>query len=150
MAKFYVGKGIDQYINQLTNLEFTAHDTIGHAIYKGADIVADAVRANIQKIPKTVCSDVQRKGLLDGLGIARMRQDDGNYNVKIGFDGYNAHKTTKYPRGHANSMIARAIESGTSFSGKHPFIAPAVRSTKDAAERAMADEINKQIAMKMG
>lgn len=150
MAKFYVGKGIDQYINQLTNLEFTAHDAIGRAIYKGADIVADAVRANIQKLPKSACTDAQRKGLLNGLGIASMRQDDGTYNVKIGFDGYNEHKTTKYPRGHANSMIARSIESGTSFSHKHPFIAPAVNATKSQAEKAMADEINKQIALKMG
>jgi len=150
MAKFYVGKGIDQYIDQLTNLEFSAHEVIGRAIYKGADIVTDAVRANIQKLPKSVCTDVQRKGLLDGLGIASMRQDGGEYNVKVGFDGYNGHITKKYPKGHANSMIARAIESGTSFSPKHPYIAPAVRATKEQAEKAMADEINKELTKKMG
>lgn len=150
MAKYTIGNGIDRYVERLTNLEFTAHDTIGRAIYIGADIVADAVRGNIQKLPKSVCSDVQKAGLLDGLGIARMQDTNGFFNVKVGFDGYNAHKTQKYPRGHANSMIARAIESGTSFSPKHPFVAPAVRSTKDQAEKAMADEINKQLTLKMG
>lgn len=150
MAKFQVGSGMDKYIEQLTNLEFTAHDTVGRAIYKGADIVADAIRANIEALPKSVCSDVQRKGLLDSLGIAKMREDDGTYNVKIGFDGYNSHVTKKYPKGHANSMIARAIESGTSFSAKHPFVAPAIRATKDAAEKAMADEINKELTKQMG
>lgn len=149
MAKFQVGNGIDQYIEQLTNLEFTAHDAIGRAIYKGADIVADQIRANIGQIPKSLCSNVQRHGLLDSLGIASMRDDGGMFNVKIGFDGYNSHVTKKYPKGHPNSMIARAIESGTSFSGKHPFVAPAVRATKDAAERAMAEEINKQIEKQM-
>lgn len=150
MAKFQVGNGIDQYVERLANLEFTAHDTLGRAIYKGADIVADAIRSNIEALPKSVCSEKQKQGLLDGLGIARMREDDGTYNVKIGFDGYNSHVTKKYPKGHANSMIARAIESGTSFSAKHPFVAPAVRATKDAAEKAMADEINKELTKQMG
>lgn len=150
MAKFQVGNGIDQYVERLTNLEFTAHDTLGRAIYKGADIVADAIRSNIQSLPKSVCTDKQRQGLLDSLGIAKMRDDDGTYNVKIGFDGYNSHITKKYPKGHPNSMIARAIESGTSFSAKHPFVAPAIRATKDAAEKVMADEINKELTKQMG
>ena len=30
-----------------------------------------------------------KQGLLDGLGITPMRNDDGVWNVKIGFDGYN-------------------------------------------------------------
>jgi HK97 gp10 family phage protein len=150
VAKFYVGRGIDQYIEQLTNLEFTAHDAIGRAIYMGADVVADAIRANIQKLPATVVTNVQRQGLLGSLGIASMRQDGGEFNVKIGFDGYNAHVTKKYPKGHPNSMIARAIESGTSFSPKHPFVDPAVRATKDKAEKAMAEELNKELQKRMG
>lgn len=149
MAKFQVGSGMDKYLEQLSNLEFAAHDMVGRAIYKGAEVVADQIRANIGQIPASLCSDVQRQGLLDSLGIAKMRDDGGTYNVKIGFDGYNSHVTKKYPKGHPNSMIARAIESGTSFSGKHPFVAPAVRATKDAAEKAMAEEINKQLEKTM-
>ena len=150
MAKYRVGTGIDQYVERLSNLAFTAQDTVGRAIYKGADIVADAIRSNIQSLPKSVCTDKQRQGLLDSLGIAKMRDDDGTYNVMIGFDGYNSHITKKYPKGHPNSMIARAIESGTSFSAKHPFVAPAIRATKEAAEKTMADEINKELTKQMG
>lgn len=145
MAKFQVGTGIDQYVTQLTNLEFTAHDSIGRAIYKGAAIVADAVKANISSLPKSSCSSHEKAALMDGLGIAKMRDDGGMWNVKIGFDGYDNIKTKKYPNGRPISMIARSIESGTSFRKKHPFVAPAVNATKAAAEMAMAEEINKEL-----
>ena len=116
MAKFQVGNGIDNYIQQLQDLEFATDDILGRAIYIGAGIITDAIRTNIQALPKSVCSDVQKEGLLSGLGISRMQADNGYFNVKVGFDGYNKHITKKYPRGHANAMIARSIESGTSFS----------------------------------
>ena len=150
MAKFQVGKGIDEYISQLQNLEFQSEDLIGKAIYKGADIVADAIKANIQGLPASACSDVEKAGLLNGFGIARMQDEGGYFNVKAGFDGYNDDVTKKWPRGKPNSMIARSIEGGTSWKPKHPFIAPAVRATKDAAEKAMAEEIEKGIKETIG
>ena len=148
MAKFYVGNGIDQYVELLSNLEFTAHDSIGRAVYKGAGIVADAVKANIKSIPPTSCSNLEKAAMIDAMGIAKMRDDSGFWNVKIGFDGYDSIKTKAYPKGHPISMIARSVESGTTYRQKHPFVAPAVRATKDAAERAMADEINKELMLK--
>lgn len=150
MAKFQVGKGIDQYISQLQNLEFNSDELIGRAIYKGADIVADAIKANIQSLPSSACTDVEKAGLLNGFGIARMQDEGGYFNVKAGFDGYNDDVTKKWPHGKPNSMIARSIEGGTSWKAKYPFIAPAVRSSKDAAEKAMAEEIDKGINETMG
>lgn len=150
MAKFQVGTGIDQYITQLTNLEYQTEDLIGKAIYKGADIVADAIKANIESLPGSACTDVEKAGLISGFGIAKMQDENGYFNVKAGFDGYNDQVTKKYPKGKPNSMIARSIEGGTSWKSKHPFIAPAVRSSKDAAEKAMAEEIEKGINETMG
>lgn len=150
MAKFQVGDGIDKYMEQLRNLEYTGRETIGAAIYKGADMVADAVKANIEALPESACSDVEKEGLLRGFGIARMQDENGYFNVKIGFDGYNDDKTKKYPNGKANSMIARSIEGGTSWKPKHPFVAPAIKATRDAAEKAMAEEVEKQIEQIMG
>ena len=150
MAKFQVGSGIDKYMEQLRNLEYTGRETIGAAIYKGADIVANAVKANIQALPESACKPVEKEGLNSGFGIARMKDENGYFNVKLGFDGYNADKMKKYPNGKPNSMIARSIEGGTSCKAKHPFIAPAVRATKDAAEQAMAEEVEKQIEKVMG
>ena len=148
MAKFQVGNGIDQYVEMLQNLEFTAHDSIGRAIYKGAAIVADAVKANIRTLPASSCSSQEKAALIEGLGIAKMRDDGGYWNVKIGFDGYDNVKTKSYPKGRPISMIARSIESGTSFRTKHPFVAPAVNATRAVAEMAMAEEINKELAQK--
>ena len=150
MAKYQVGTGIDKYIQQLTNLEFRADEIAGRAIYKGADIVANAIKANIQALPASACTVVEKAGLLSGFGIARKQEQGGYINVKAGFDGYNDNVTAKYPHGKPNSMIARSIEGGTSWKPKHPFVGPAVRATKDAAERAMAEEINKSLNQIMG
>lgn len=150
MAKFQVGPGMDKYLSQLQNLEFHTDEMIGNAIYKGADIVADAIKANIQNLPSSACTETEKAGLLSGFGIAKMQDENGYFNVKAGFDGYNEDVTKRYPRGKPNSMIARSIEGGTSWKPKHPFIGPAVRATKDQAEQVMAEEIEKQIKSTMG
>lgn len=149
MAKFQVGPGMDKYLSQLQNLEFQTDEMIGNAIYKGADIVADAIKANIQNLPSSACTETEKAGLLSGFGIAKMQDENGYFNVKAGFDGYNEDVTKRYPRGKPNSMIARSIEGGTSWKPKHPFIGPAVRATKDQAEQVMAEEIEKNIKSTM-
>lgn len=156
MMRLSVGQGIDQYISQLQNLEFTATDSIGKAIYYGADIVADAIKANLEGLPtdEGYANDgqklggikaIQKTGLIKGFGIAKQSNDRGYINVKVGFHGYNALKTKKFPNGQPNSMVARTIESGNSFTQKHPFVRPAVNATKDRAERKMAEIINEEI-----
>ena len=115
--RLQVGKGMDEYLQKLGNLELRAPESIGKAVYKGADIVADAVKANINNMPVedqyseriTGIKSIQKIGLLKSFGIAKMRDDNGYYNVKLGFDGYNALKTKKYPQGQPNAMIARTV-----------------------------------------
>ena len=149
MAKIHVGTGIDNYIKDLQNLEHKAPEAIGAAIYKGAGIITDEIRKNINALPKSVAPDLAKKGLLDGLGISRQGNDSGFINVKAGFAGYNEHYTKKYPAGHPNAMIARSIEGGTSWMPKHPFVAPAIRSKKEEAEKTMADVIDKYLKENM-
>ena len=154
MAKWIVGKGLDEYLAKLGNLQTKSPEAIGKAIYKGAEIVADQVRANIQALPvegnghrkgRRNPTQVEKDGLLAGLGIARKQERNGYVNVKIGMDGYNSDVTEKYPNGKPNAMIARSIESGTSFVNRIPFIASAVRSSKAAAEEAIKNELEKQL-----
>lgn len=172
MAKLTVGKGLDDYVMRLTKLDALTPQIIGRAIFPAADLVADAIRANIQKLPvsnahkrgtpedpiSTVTSS-QKQGLLDGFGISHMRRDNGLWNVKLGFDGYNTtvSKTSKNAfknkgwKNHtgiynqANQMIARAVEGGTSFRRKTPFIEPAIRATKSQAEKIMAEILDEEI-----
>lgn len=156
MARWKVGNGITKYIASLDDLRIHTKEIVGRSIYEGAKPVADAIRQGIRGIPIDSrryvrsgqlrgISRQQKQGLLDGFGITKMRTDGGKTNVKIGMDGYNSQTTRKYPRGQPNALIARSVESGTSFRAKHPFIAPAIRKTRKTAEERMRAEFEKAL-----
>ena len=96
---------------------------------------------------RTPCalSVTQKQGLIASLGLSTMRDAGGYINTKLGFDGYNAVKTRKYPGGQPNALIARAAESGSVALIKTPFIRPGVRAAKKAAEKAMEKTLDKEI-----
>lgn len=156
MATFQFG-GIDNYITQLNKLQAaTKDDVIGKTVYAGAAVVADAVKDAIRALPvgsgqaaqgelvDTVTLP-QKEGLLDGFGISRMKDDDGFVNVKLGFAGYNATRTDKYPQGQPNALIARAVNSGTTFRKKTRFVEKSVSASKKSAEAAMDAACNREI-----
>lgn len=152
---YTVGKGMDEYIKGLTNLTDATRGMIGMAIYDGAKIVADAIHDEIQALPpmkkkvegKTVfgVSPAQKKGLLEGLGISTIRDDNGVRNVKIGFDGYNGVVNAKWPKGQPNVLVARWLVYGTSIAPKNDFIKRAISKCKDKAESAMKTRIDETI-----
>lgn len=120
------------------------------ALYDGAGIIADAVRENINKIPVedkpwkngrksriSTITSAQKAGLLEGLGVAKHREEDGSVNTRIGFSGYNSHATMTHPNGEPNALVARSLESGTSFRAKTPIIRPAVNKVRQKAIDAM-------------
>ena len=141
----------------LSRLEESTDEMIGKAIYAGAGIVADAIKANIKALPvvRGYGTDAnplpggvtasQKAGLVNGMGISKMQDDAGYLNVKIGFDGYNATKTEKYPQGQPNQLVARGAESGTSWKKKKPFIRPAVNASRNRAEAEMARILDEEI-----
>lgn len=162
MAKWQVGKGAQEYLDQLVRLEADTKEIVGKAIYPAAGLVTDAIRKNISAVPVhtdgklgttedpvTGLTSAQRAGLLEGLGISKMKDDSGYINVKIGMDGYNRTKTKKYPNGQPNALIIRSLESGTSWRRKHPVIGPAVSKNKTKAEQLMADALDEEIAKLM-
>lgn len=152
--RFQVGKGMDEYLQKLGNLEMTAPLAIGRAVYDGAKVVADAVKQNIEALPVddsphsekvTGLKSIQKEGLKHGFGISKSEITNGYKHVKLGFDGYNKLKTKKYPSGQPNAMIARTFEAGNSFTKKTPFVGPAVRSSKNQAEATMERTIDAEI-----
>ena len=94
-----VGSGIDTYLSQLGRLQTMAPENCGKAIYEGAKIVADEVRHGIDSLPVSKTKNYkgtnkvrgvtpeQKKGLQDGFGISRAKNDGSFRNVKLGFDG---------------------------------------------------------------
>ena len=127
--------GLDEYEKQLLKLQEVSKECVGQAIYKGAGIVADAVKRNIESLPIDTrrvkngqmlqgITETQKQGLRDGFGISKMRSENGYVHVKIGFDGYNGSVTKKYPNGQPNSVIARSVNSGSSFRQRIPKLHP--------------------------
>lgn len=169
-----VGAGIDQYIKKLEDFTDATDGMLKATIYPGAKVIADEMRSAIKDLPeiKTTPREtkgsgvkrpkdirkrpkrtmpagvtrVEKEGLLDGLGISGMRYDGSLLNAKLGMDGYNKHVTEKWPKGHPNAMIARSVESGTSFRKKTPFVDPTVRKNKARAENEMKREFDEQAA----
>lgn len=156
MAKINVGKGLKEYTKRLTQLKDFGREELGAVVFKGAEVVADAMKAELRALPvdnryakagETLrgIHQLQKDGLIKGFGIAKMRYDGEFLNVKLGFVGYNDMRTASYPHGQPNSMIARSVVAGTSFRQRNDFVAKALRRAKDA-EKVMQEEFDKALA----
>lgn len=148
-------EGLDEYLRQLERLEKDTDETIGKAIYEGAGLVARACASAIDALPVSnqynsgVINSVQKAGLKEGFGISHAESDGDYRHVKLGFDGYNNYKTKKYPNGQPNSLIARSINSGSSWRKKNPFMDRATRASKSACEATMQKVIETEIEKTM-
>ncbi len=128
------------------------------AIYAGAKIVTDEIRRNLENLPEDQfryleegekfngVPESQKRDLSESLGITPIQRDnDGNWNAKVGFDDYGSFPTKKYPKGVPNTLLARAIESGSSVRMKTPFVRPAIRKTKEKVIAAMQAAVDEEI-----
>lgn len=143
-------KGLDDLAFMLNRLTDESETAIKRAIYDGAGIMADAVRANIGSIRSGGPSDWERRrreaqkaGLQEGLTTYKIENKGAVIEGGVGFDGYNSLE-------QANQMVARVFNSGTSFSSKQPFFERAVRSSRGAARQAVIAGIEKEISKLTG
>ena len=159
MAKFQF-EGIDNYIAQLQKIYGDTEEIIGRSIYEGAGVVMRSVVSAIDGLTvdnsygteenKTIGpNSYQKEGLKRSVGITKMRRDGTFWNVKIGFDGYNGLRTKTWPQGQPNAMIARSVESGTSWMQKQPFMRKAENSSRVKCEQAMANQIDIEISKRV-
>lgn len=155
MAKLKL-RGLEEYEKKLLELRNMTKDVIGEAVFEGAAVVADEVRRNIQALPVDDrfvngagtlygVSEAQKQGLLDGFGIAPLQDENGYLHVKLGFSGYNSVRTKNYPNGQPNAVIARSVNSGTSFRQRIPFVDTAVASARSQAEDKMKQKLDDAI-----
>lgn len=149
MAKVTIGAGLEKMQTLLADLNIKAPAAMGHAIYKGAEIVADRMRAEIESIEVSqkeyappgytrYPTQTEIDGMLSGLGISRKQTSGSFANVKIGMDGYNGN-------GVANAMVARSINKGTSFLKRIPFIDRTRNGSRGQAESVMAETIESEL-----
>lgn len=155
MATFQF-EGIDEFVSQLEKIYGKSEEIEGKAIYDGAAVVMRYVimgidsivtdnRFGTQENPCNGPSSYEKEGLYRSVGIAKARHDGTFFNVKIGFDGYDDIQTKKWPNGRPHSMIARSIESGTSYMKKQPFMRKAEQAARAPCERAMQAALDRAI-----
>lgn len=159
MAKWTM-HGMDEYAAYLQKIGKNTREILGSGVYAMADVVADAIRKNIESLPamhdiegiqayrqgrKAKLTISEKKGLEEGFGVSSMQDERGYLNVKLGFDGYNGVRTKKYPKGQPNVLIARITESGSSYREKTPFIRPALRQTQNEALKKGQKAIEEKI-----
>lgn len=158
MARVKQLKGLSDFSLKLHNLgEISQINRVFKvALFDGAAVVADAMRQEIEALPEgnehgsadhqiDTVTPAQKRGLLDGFGVATMRQEGGGWNTSAGFTGYNTVRTRTFPNGQPNAMIAASVEGGTSFRRRNAFITRALRKSRDKANAAMAASADAQI-----
>lgn len=157
MAIIQFKKGWD-YIAKVSKLEAELKDQVlGSAIYGAAGIVADETRQKLEQVPTDEGFGTeneptrgprkrQKEALMQSFGISSMQDDGTGYlHVKIGFDGYNDIVTQRWPKGQPNQMVARAVESGTTWMQKNDFVRRAVASSRKRAIEYMKKTVDKSI-----
>lgn len=137
MAKFEF-KGITAYIGLLERIgPKGSHGILKYALYPGAAVVADAVRAAVESHRDT-------GELAASIGLAPMQNDYGYVNTKVVFAGYDEKHVP-------NALKAAVLESGTSDK-KHPalhIISKAAKSAQAAAEAAIEQALDEKISQIM-
>lgn len=142
--------GLTEVSEILTQMAEKAPAAASKAVYEGAGIVADEVRSQVGKIhaePFHYAVFVTREPSLEekaivqaaGAGIAKFRKNGSEVETSVGFAkaGYAELKGKMVPI----AKIANAINSGTSFMKKQPFMRKAASSGGRKAMDAMKQSI---------
>lgn len=147
--------GVSAYIADLERLRANSEGITKKALYEGASVVADELRAAVKSLPTDNdrsaghypkgITDEQKDALIQGLGIAPFQSEGDRVDTLVGFSGYSDYKTKKYPNGQPLILIARVAESGTSFSKKTPFARKAVRRAKPQTEAKIKEVFESEI-----
>lgn len=140
---------IEELVQTLNHIADNSEEMAKKAIYEGAKILADQIKSNIESLPtdeewgtsenlKKGPSAAEKQEIKEAFGLAEMFDSNGFINTKLGFDGYNSD-------GKALQMIARSINSGTSFMKKNDFFTKGVRQGKERATEKMKEILEQEI-----
>ena len=173
MPYYIKTEGMDELIQKLEKAGDRALGVGARALYKGAGVVADAISSGARSIAtepfKYAHEGMKRKpspdekAILNAAGAAGIAKFDKNglsVNTAVGYNrsGYaqvnwnhmsNKARTKYKIKGGGNAkpvaVIANAINSGTSFMEKQPFIRKAITKSKGAAQGAMEATIEQLV-----
>lgn len=144
--------GLDELMAMLRKLDEDTTAIAKRALYIGADVVADAytnavnsIRVGARRWHKEPGGRLPTQAEKDALkiGIAKFREDGSDeVNTIVGVpNGY----TTVNGRKKATKLIARSINTGTSFMKKQPVFRKARSQSTRAAQEAIVAEAERLI-----
>lgn len=147
--------GMEELLSKLDKLPEVADKVAAEALYEGAGVVADQVSQAVRGIAvepfryaaggRTRDPSPEERAILEGAekGISKFRRDGVSINTSVGIQkaGYAVlgGKTKPIP------LIANAINSGTSFMKKQPFLRKAFSQSKSKATAAIEAGIQKRM-----
>ena len=146
-------EGLKELMAKMDKAPKNAEKIAAKALYEGAGVMADSVSQAVQGIatePFRYAKGGQKrlpspeeKALVASAkhGVAKFRKNGVSVNTSVGFQnaGYGQLGNVTKPI----PQIANAINSGTSFMEKQPFMRKAFSQSKGAAEAAIAAGIQK-------
>ena len=147
--------GMEELLNKMDKLPEIADKVAAEALYEGAGVVADQVSRAVRGIAtepfryafggRTRKPSPEEKAIMQGAakGISKFRRDGASINTSVGIQkaGYAVldGQTKPIP------LIANAINSGTSFMKKQPFLRKAFSQSKSKATAAIEAGIQKRM-----
>lgn len=150
MARAFLDtKGLEDFVDTIRKISGNSEAIIDKALEAGADVVADAVREEIEALPvgkdygtkekkRSTVFPEEKEALSSSFGISKPKTFQGSRNIKVGFGGYSKN-------GKANILIARSINSGTSFSKKFGFFTRGVNRSKSGAKEKVKEVFLEEI-----
>ena len=147
MAMTIRTEGLTELSEMLARLGDKAQDVASGALFDGAGVVADAFTAAVGSIrtepfryaetgQKRLPSPQEKAALIRKSGVAKFQKTTNEVNTLIGISGAAGYaKIAGKPK--AVRMIARSINSGTSFMDKQPVFRRAKSSSQEAAKAAI-------------
>lgn len=138
-------EGLEELSAILGRLDSEAELVASGALYEGAGVIADAMSNAVDSIKTApfkykresrMPSPEEKEALRGKIGIAKFRKNGSEVDTIVGFTRGNGYVMLG-KRKTAVRLIARSINSGTSFMDKQPVFRKAASKTKASAEAAM-------------
>lgn len=147
-------EGLAELGKMFEQLGDQADQVAGASLYEGAAVAADALNGAVDGIQtenfkyaggggQRLPSPQEKAALQRKVGIAKFRKNGTEVDTVIGFGRSGYTQIAGKPK--AVAVIARSINSGTSFMRKQPVFRKAARGCKAAAEAAILKKADKMI-----
>ena len=145
MARTMRTVGLDEVMNKIAKLNKDAGKVAAEALYEGAGIIADAfasaansIRTEpfVYKKAKRLPSPEEKAAIVGKTGIAKFNANGSEVNTLIGVSGAAGYANIGGKQ-KAVRMIARSINSGTSFMPKQPVFRKAKSTAQGPAKAAI-------------